>query len=94
MARLVDREVYHYIVPDGPDQDVLRLAHAVDLGICVRCLMTESSSNDLKFRPKTTGTREDFRTRRLERDGRCVWTGVRGWDAYNPVWAIRISYSK
>ena len=63
-GELLDQGVYHYIVPD---QSVL--AHAVDL---------EVIKQRSQVRSETTRTREDFRTRVLERDGCCVWTGVDG----------------
>jgi len=59
-GEFVDQGVYHYSVL-GPNV----LAHAVDLEV-------------IKQRPyvpsETTGTREDFRTKLLERDGGCVYT--------------------
>ena len=63
-GELVDQGVYHYIVPG---QNVL--AHAVDLEVIKQRSGVPS---------ETTRTREDFRTRVLERDGRCVWTGLPG----------------
>jgi hypothetical protein len=63
-GELVDQGVYRYIVPD---QDVL--ACAVDLEV----IKQRSHANS-----GTTGTREDFRTKLLDRDGRCVWTGLKG----------------
>ena len=65
---LVDQGVYHYIVPD---QNVL--AHAVDLEVIKQRSQLSSES---------TGTHEDFRTRLIERDGRCVWTGLKGIGMY------------
>lgn len=61
-GELVDQGVYHYIVPS---QNIL--AHAIDLDV-IRHRTHDPS--------ETTRTREDFRTRLLERDGRCVWTGL------------------
>jgi hypothetical protein len=63
-GELVDRGVYHYIVPG---QNVL--AHAVDLEVIKQRSQVPS---------ETTRTREDFRSRTLERDGCCVWTGLHG----------------
>ena len=63
-GELVDQGVYHYIVPD---QNVL--AHAVDLEVIKQRSQLPS---------ETTRTHEDFRTRILERDGCCVWTGLEG----------------
>ena len=63
-GELVDQGVYHYIVPG---QNVL--AHAVDLEVIKQRSGVPS---------ETTRTREDFRTRVLERDGSCVWTGLDG----------------
>ena len=63
-GELDDRGVYHYILPD---QTVL--AHAVDLEVIKQRSQVSS---------ETTGTHKDFRTRVLERDGCCVWTGMYG----------------
>ncbi len=63
-GELVDQGIYHYIVPD---QNVL--AHAVDLEVIKQRTQVLS---------ETTGTRENFRARILERDGCCVWTGMDG----------------
>ena len=63
-GELLDQGVYHYIVPN---QNVL--AHAVDLEVIKQRSQVPS---------ETTRTRDDFRTRVLERDGYCVWTGLEG----------------
>lgn len=61
-GELVDQGVYQYNFPD--DQDVL--AHAVDLEVVKQRTHVPS---------ETTRTHEDFRTKLLERDSCCVWTG-------------------
>jgi len=61
---LLDRGTYRYIVPgDNP------LAHAVDLEVIKQRSQVPS---------ETTTTREAFRTKLIERDGYCVWTGADG----------------
>jgi hypothetical protein len=69
-GELVDKGVYHYIVPDQNT-----LAHAVDLEVIM--LRSQVSSES-----ETKRTDEDFRTRLLERDGHCVWTGMMGIGMY------------
>jgi hypothetical protein len=61
-GKLIDQGIYRYVVP-GPNV----LACAVDLEVIKQRSQVSS---------ETTGTPEDFRTRLLERDGRCVWTGM------------------
>ncbi|KZP28688.1 hypothetical protein FIBSPDRAFT_947515 [Athelia psychrophila] len=61
---LLDQSIYRYALQN---QDIL--AHAVDLEV-----IKERS----RVPSETTRTREDFRTKLLERDGRCVWTGQQG----------------
>ena len=67
-GELVDQGVYHYIVPDHHV-----LAHAVDLEVIKQRSQLPSES---------TRTHETFRTRLLERDGCCVWTGMEGMGMY------------
>ena len=69
-GELVDQGVYQYVVPD---QNIL--AHAVDLEVIKQRSQVPSES-------ETTQTYEDFRTRLLERDGCCVWTGWKGMGMY------------
>ena len=57
-GELVDQIIYRYIVPG---HNVL--AHAVDL---------ETIMQQSRVPSETTRTREDFRTRVLQRDGCCV----------------------
>ena len=64
-GELNDRGTYRYVLSDG--QDVLE--HAVDLEVIRQRTQVPS---------QTTGTRESFRKKVLERDGRCVWTGLPG----------------
>jgi hypothetical protein len=61
-GELIDQCVYQYVVAGEND-----LAYAIDLRVIKQRSQVPS---------ETTGTREDFRTKLLERDGRCVWTGV------------------
>lgn len=63
-GELVDQGVYHYIVPD---QNVL--AHAIDLEVIKQ--RSQVSSETMRLH-------ENFRTKLLERDGCCVWTGLDG----------------
>jgi hypothetical protein len=58
-GKLVDRGVYHYIVPD---QNVL--AHAVDIEVIKQRSQVSS---------ETTETPEEFSAKLLERDGCCVY---------------------
>jgi hypothetical protein len=69
-GELIDQGIYHYVIT-VPVQNVL--AHAVDLEVIKQrsCVPSE-----------TTGTREDFRARLLQRDGCCVWTSVEGLGMY------------
>jgi hypothetical protein len=70
-GELDDQGVYHYVVPN---QNVL--AHAIDLEVIKQRSQVSS---------ETAGTRKDFRdfgAKVLERDGRCVWTGLRGVGMY------------
>lgn len=63
-GELLEQGVYEYSVPG---ENVL--AHAVDLEVIKERSQVPS---------ETTHTREDFRDCLSERDGCCVWTGLKG----------------
>ncbi|KZP28686.1 hypothetical protein FIBSPDRAFT_947513 [Athelia psychrophila] len=63
-GELLGQGVYHYTVSNE-----IILAHAVDLEVIKHQSQVPSD---------TTGTREDFRTKVSERDGCCVWVGIKG----------------